>query len=75
MATCSASGLANIEVNLFKLGFGGLQDNVAYWRSTEYSGRPAFDAWYHAFSYGTGVQAQTYKGGAHYVRCVRAITF
>ncbi|WP_058533878.1 DUF1566 domain-containing protein [Legionella saoudiensis] len=75
MATCAASGLANIEVNLFKLGFGDLQGGYAYWSSTQYSGQPIFDAWFHAFSTGSGVQSHTYKGGEHYVRCVRAINF
>ncbi len=75
--TCAATGLANIDTNLFKLGFGGFASGYAYWSSTEYSADPRYNAWFHGFNLGTSVQNYTFKGGAasHYVRCARAITF
>ena len=76
-ATCAAAGLANIDTNLFKLGFGGFSSGYSYWSSTEYSGGPDTNAWVHIFEYGTSRQVYTDKTGSSYrfVRCARAITF
>jgi hypothetical protein len=75
--TCAATGLANIDTNLFKLGFGGFASGYSYWSSTEYSGDPRYNAWFHAFNPGISVQSYTYKGSTsyRYVRCARAIIF
>ncbi|EHL30841.1 hypothetical protein [Legionella drancourtii] len=78
IATCTATGeLANIDTNLFKLGFGGFASGYSYWSSTEYGAAPRYDAWFHGFNLGTSIQNHTYKGSTsyRYVRCARAITF
>ncbi|MDI1351884.1 MAG: hypothetical protein PSV35_03800 [bacterium] len=72
-AGCS-SGLANIDTNLFQLGFGGLTGS--YWSSTEYSVVPDALAWLKFFaSGGSGVQFHLVKSAQFGVRCSRELAF
>jgi hypothetical protein len=71
-AACPA-GLANIDTNLFQLGFGGLSDGgPAYWSSTEFS---STDAWLQVFASGGGtIQFPNTKFFVLPVRCARTVT-
>ncbi len=74
--TCAARGLANIDTNLFMLGFGGFT-SYAYWSSTEYGAASTNDAWAQIFKRSGSLQSHTYKvtTSYRYARCARAITF
>lgn len=74
-ANC-ASGLDNIDTNLFQLDFGGLVAMSNYWSSTESSSSPLIRAWFAVFQSGNMTfQGTTFKGQQLLVRCARSLTF
>ena len=75
-AGCGSS-IANIESNLYNLGFlSNLENTFYYWSSTEYSVNPRVFAWNQDFR-GVGVSSQSgaNKGTQLGVRCSRAFTY
>jgi len=69
-----AAGIANIDANLFQLGFGGMSGY--YWSSTEWSVNPAAAAWIPDLVLG---QVSAYvvspKSNAQPARCVRDFSY
>jgi hypothetical protein len=76
LASCP-SGIANIDVNLVQLGFGGFLTgaNIYYWSSTEWSATPGNGAWAQHFGTGGGSYQQGFdKSQGFNVRCAQSLT-
>jgi hypothetical protein len=75
-AECS-SGLANINTNLFQLGFGGLSSGFPpYWSSTSVIFNNPRLAWYNYLSIGSGhTQGGDFRPGVFRARCARSINY
>lgn len=71
--TACPAGVANVEVNLVRLGFGNFYGG--YWSSTEYPVSPTTFAWMVDYTDNPARALAPTKGATEHVRCARSVIY